>query len=204
MAEQKAEAERQRTEMLAREETRQNNIARGRTAISDAFAGFDDNFFNTARQDYAANLLPQVEKQRLDAVDKTRGNLADRGMLRSTVGNAQIAKIEERAGEARTNIGNEAQTFSNTIKGQVEQQKNNLFDINLNAADPSTMAARAQGEAATLAQMPGGNMPTSVGSVFTDLITPFAYSFAANQGSRNPTRFGNFFAQPQSNSVTYG
>lgn len=201
--EQKAESERVKKEQDEREEKRQKTIKDGQDAISNAFAGFDDNYYKKLSDTYTNNLLPQIEDQRKSALDTLTADLTDRGIRKSTVGNAAIAKIDERSGEAKTNVGNDATSYANKIKGQVEQQKNSLLDLNQSSTDSSAMANRAQGDSATLSQNSGGSMPSTISNVFTDLVTPWAYAYAANQGSRNPYSTRNFFSR-NGNSVSYG
>ena len=53
-------AKRQAREMRRQEEERQARIAEGRKTIEDAFAGYNDAFFNQRAQDYINFATPSV------------------------------------------------------------------------------------------------------------------------------------------------
>lgn len=187
--EQAAEAKRQQELLQQQEEQRQANIRGGMSAVDNAFAQFNDDFFNTGASSYSGYYLPQIEDARKNTLAKVTANLAEKGMLESTAGANKISAIEKRAADERARIGDEAANFAQTLRSTVDQNKNQLYDLARTAADPNAVATRATGQATTLAQMPGGFTKQSIGNVFSDFLTPIAAGLTAANNSRRGLGF---------------
>jgi len=188
-------AEEQRQKMLADEQKRQDNIRAGNSAIENAFTQFNQPYFDKAKTDYLGFYLPQVDEQYGDARGKAVAKLFERGVLESTAGADTLSKLDKRAADERGKIGGAATDFAGGLKQQVDASKNNLFDLSRSAADPNAVAARAAGEAATLAAVPGGYKNQPIGNVFADLLEPLSYAAvgrvnALPRGSRNVAPIG--------------
>ena len=189
---QRAEAEAQRRKMQEDEDKRQANIRGGVSAIDQAFAQFDNPFFQGAQDKYSGYYLPQIDEQAGNTRNKLIAKLFDRGMLESSEGANALSDLENKRLSGRARIGNEAADFSGGIRADVNKQRNALYDVARTAADPSAVAARATGEATTLASAPGGSMQKggNLGDIFAGVLEPFSYAMTAknNQvGSRyNP------------------
>lgn len=187
---QAAEAERQRREMAAAEARRQANITGGMSAIDQAFAQFDDPFYQQAEKKYTDYYLPEIDRQSELARNKATASLVDRGMLESTEGANLLAEMERARLNERTKIGNEAVDFSQGIRNQVTGQRNSLYDVARSAADPSQLSAQATGAATTLANMPGGvtQRVNSLGDIFASMLDPLTMGAAGYQ-NRLPTGY---------------
>lgn len=187
--EQRAEAQRQQQLLQQQEQQRQDNIRGGMSAVDSAFSQFDDNFFNTGANSYSGYYLPQIDDARKNTIAKVTANLAEKGMLESTAGANKISQIEKRAADERARIGDEAANFAQTLRSNVDQSKNQLYDVARTAADPNAVATQATGQATTLAQMPGGFTKQSIGNVFSDFLTPIAAAMTAANNSRRGMGF---------------
>ncbi len=186
--EQKAEAERQRQAMLAAENTRQGNIKAGNSAIDNAFAQFNDDYFNKASNSYAGAQLPELNNQLTQARGDLTAQLAERGTLESSIGAHRFGQLEERAGNARAGIGNAATDFANGLRSNVDTAKNKLYDLSLSAADPAAVSARSIGESTSLARSGATPQLQPLGNVFSDFLTPLAYAATAYSNSTGPLR----------------
>lgn len=178
-----AEAERQRQAMAAAEFKRQSDITGGISAIDQAFAQFNDPFYQQAEKRYSDYYLPEIDRQSMLARNKATAGLVDRGMLESTEGANLLAEMEKARLDERTRVGNEAADFSQGIRNQVTGQRNSLYDIARSAADPSQLSAQATGAATTLARMPGSvtQRVSNLGDVFASMLDPLTMGAAAYQ-----------------------
>lgn len=180
---QQAEAERQRLEMERREQERQDNIRAGNSAIDTAFTQFNPEYFKGVQDSYSGFYLPQIDQQRTSALDKLTAQLANRGMLESSVGAQKIADLNRTADDARARVGGEAVDFSNQLRGKIDASKNTLYDLSKQAADPSMVSARATGEATNLAQTGAVAPSQPLGDLFGSILLPFAYAMNAQANS---------------------
>lgn len=196
------DAEKQRQEMLADEKRRQDNIRTGQSKIDEAFAQFNDPWYERAKSDYLGASLPGLYEQYDKARGKTIAGLHEKGMLESTIGANALAELEKRAADERGRIGGEASDFVNSLKTNAQRSKNNLYDVNQSAADPNSIAAKATAEATTLAQSPGGYTQRPLGNVFADLLTPFTYGMQA-YNNRLPNRSGGGSVASGSGSANF-
>lgn len=165
-----AESQRVAAEQAARaeqaERQRQQNIQAGIGSIDQAFGQFNDPFFDAQRQAFMQANTPQLDEQYARARDELTALLAGRGTLESTVGADQFGQLENRFQTARGDLANRALEFVSGIRGRVNDTRNNLLTMVNAGGDPSGIAARAAGEATTLART-ATQVPTQpLGSVF--------------------------------------
>lgn len=188
-AQQTAQAAAAKAQQDALEAKRQSDINQGISSIDQAFAQFNDPFYQNASKAYSDYYLPQIDEAAGQTKDKLVAQLFNRGQLESTVGANALSELEKRRLNERSRIGNEAADFVGNIRNQVTSSRNNLYDYARSTADPTGAAARAVGEATTLAQAPGGytSKGSGLGDVFTSLLAPSGYALS---GSQNRLPFG--------------
>ena len=176
--------------MAADEERRQSNIRAGTSAIDQAFAQFNDPWFQTAKDKYTAAYTPDIDYQANNARNSAIAKLFNRGMMESTVGAGLLSNIEKARLDERAKVGGEAEDFAQGLRNQVNTQKNALYDTARSAADPSQVAAQATGSATTLAQAPGGvtQRASGLGDVFASMIDTLHTGVKAYQ-NRKPKEY---------------
>jgi len=198
---QAAQAAAAQQRQAALEAQRQTNINQGVSSIDQAFSRFNEPFFQNAAKTYSDYYLPQIDEAAGQTKNKLVAQLFNRGQLESTAGINALSDLEKRRLNERGRIGSEATDFVGNIRNQVTNSRNNLYDYARSAADPTGAAARAVGEATTLAQAPGGytQKGAGIGDIFTSLLQPSANAFAGYQnrlpfgygGSSHPTNVGS-------------
>lgn len=159
-----------RAQMEVREMKRQHAIDLGKAGIDNNFDKFDKGYFKDYKKDYMGYYTPQIEDQFSEGTGKLTASLADRGMLESSVGNSAQAKLYKDYTQANTNISNEALDAANKLRGQVEDQKSNLYSINEASADPMGVNAQAVGASTALVAPP---TYSPLGQLFTAALQPF-------------------------------
>jgi hypothetical protein len=180
---QAAEAERQRQTLLQQEADRKQNIQTGNQKIDEAFGGFDDNYYNKARETYQGAYTPEIDTQYGRSLDQLKSALAGRGVLESSVGGDAIAQLGQRAADARAKAANDALDFSNGIRSRVADSRNQLYAQSASAADPNAIASAATGQASAIANQ-GSVPPTpALGDLFGSFLTPFVNAGQAAQNS---------------------
>lgn len=170
-------------EMERREVSRQHDVDLGKIGIDKAFSGFGDSYYGGYRNDYTGYYNPQLDQQYGRAVDKTTANLAERGILESSVGAQKFADLAKQNADARTNIANEALDASNKLRGQVENAKSSLYSLNEASADPQAINAQAIGQATSLVAPP---TYSPLGEVFASALNSLS-SYAQARNNR-PTK----------------
>jgi hypothetical protein len=178
-------ADKQEAEMRAQEELRQSNIKKGQQNIEGNFAQYNDPYYQNYEQNQVGYYKPQLEDQFKRARDTLTASLADRGILESSVGADQLAQLQKRHDDQATQIASQAHDASNTLRGNVERAKTNLYAVNTAAADPNSVSARAQGEAGALA---APQSFTPMANMFADLMQPLA-SFATAKMNSLPAGY---------------
>ena len=153
---QAAQAAAAQQQQAALEAKRQSDVNQGVSSIDQAFSQFNDPFYQNASKTYSDYYLPQIDEAAGNTKNKLVAQLFNRGQLESTAGINALSDLEKTRLNERGRIGSEATDFANNIRNQVTSSRNNLYDYARGAADPTGAAARAVGEATTLAQAPGG------------------------------------------------
>lgn len=135
----------QRTNQQAQEQT----ILSGIQNIDQAFAGYDDNFYNRYRQSYINYQMPQLASQYQSAQKATTGGLADRGLLKSSAAEDAYSGLSKTLATSEQSIADEATSQALSLKTQVAQQKQTLVNQLLASTYPSTVANSALQTAST-------------------------------------------------------
>lgn len=149
------------------EDQRKAKIKSGEGLINDAFKVFDDGFFDQYRQDYLSHYNPQVDRQFTDARRQLRYNLARSGIQDSTAGQRSFGDLVAEYSRQRSRVGADALGATNTLRGNIDTQKNALYDQNLTAADPTRAAQAAAGQVGALRTTP---QYSPVGDLFSGFI----------------------------------
>lgn len=134
------------------EEERQARIRQGTADINRTFAGYDDAFYNSVRQRYLDAYYPQIDKQYRDGQQGTTFALSRQGLLDSSVGADQSAKLLEAFQQARLSASDRAQGAANQMRGQIEGARADSLSLLSSTADPATAAAVAASRAKAASQ----------------------------------------------------
>lgn len=125
------------------EQERQARIASGESAIDDAFAQFDNPFFDNFRSTFLNYYNPQADDQFTDAKQDLRYAFARKGTLNSSAAQKGFGDLIKAYGDQKDQISSEALNKTNALRSQVESTRNNLSSQNAAAADPSAAARSA-------------------------------------------------------------
>lgn len=149
------------------EEQRQAKIKSGEGLINDAFKQFDPSFFTKYRNDYTGHYNPQVDKQFTDSRQALKYNLARARTQDSTQGQRNFGDLIEEYGKRRAEIASNALSATNTYKSNIDQQKQELYNQNQTAADPTKAAQSAVSAVGALRTTP---TYSPIGDLFSGLI----------------------------------
>lgn len=157
---------------IARQEeaARQARIRQGQQGIDQAFAGFDEPFYQKYQDQYSGYYAPQLDDQYGDAVKRLTLQLAQTGNLTGSAGADQLARLKSQYDDQKVGLANQAIQATNTLRGNIDSRKSQLYADNRAAADPSSAASAA----ASAAQYLQPTAPTSpladvFGSFFSNL-----------------------------------
>lgn len=179
-----AAAAQQQTQMMEQQQAKHDsNVAAGKSSIDSAFSQFDDPYYAKYSDTYKNNYDPQLADQYGIAKDKLTAALAGRDTLESSVGANSLAQLDKTNENAQTDIANNATSAANTLKGNVDSTKSNLYAMNASAADPLTAASEAQSSAGALVSPQ--SYPTMT-DIFAGSLAPFASGVKTNSQSMNP------------------
>ena len=166
----KSKAKKDNSAEIARQEEakRQARIAQGQQGIDQAFAGFNDDFYNKYQTDYTSYYDPQLNDQYTDAVKRLTLQLAQTGNLTGSTGATQLADLKKYYDTQKLSLTNQAMDATNTLRGNIDQRKSQLYADNRAAADPGSAASAA----ASAAQYLQPTAPTSpLANVFADFFS---------------------------------
>ena len=151
----------------AAEERRQGRITAGTANIDNAFSGFNDNFYRGHQDAYSDYYQPQLDDQHADARKRLTLQLARTGNLSSSAGANQMADLKKFYDTQNTSVANRGLDAVNTLRGNVDQRKSQLYNDNRSAADPGSAASMAASAASSLQP----SAPTSpLANVFNDFF----------------------------------
>lgn len=167
------------------EQERQDRIRQGAADINTAFQKFDQPFYNDFQNRFLDFYTPQLDQQLADARAKISTGLADRGMLESSAGLRALGRLQDKNNIERTTLANQAIDQANQLKGQVENQKSDLYALNEASADPSRMGPLVSG-AVTAFAAPQSFTPLE--DVFASVINSAAMYNNARNSSVPPTQ----------------
>lgn len=137
---------------LARQQEaeRQARIKTGQAAIDEKFNAFNDDFYNKISTDYKNYYNPQLDDQYQKAMQKATLALAGTGNLTSSSGANSLSDLRQKYADNQSYIADQALAAANNLRTQVAQNKNNLYQQNNTAADPSLAGIQATEATANL------------------------------------------------------
>lgn len=154
---------------IARQEeaARQARISQGQQGIDQAFSGFDDPFYQGYQNQYLDYYNPQLNDQYSEAVKRLTLQLAQTGNLTGSTGASQLADLKKYYDTQKMSVTNQALDAVNTLRGNIDAKKSQLYADNRAAADPGSAASAA----ASAAQYLQPTAPTSpLANVFGDFF----------------------------------
>ncbi len=169
---------------IARQEEakRQARIAQGQQGIDQAFAGFDDPFYQNYQNTYSDYYNPQLNDQYGQAVKRLTLQLAQTGNLTGSTGATQLADLKKYYDTQKLAVTNQALDAVNTLRGNIEGKKSQLYADNRAAADPGSAAAAAASAAQYL-------QPTAPSSPLADVFGNFFSNLGNVAALQNAQRF---------------
>lgn len=166
----KSKAKKDNSAEIARQEEakRQARIAQGQQAIDQAFGGFNDDFYNNYQTQYTGYYDPQLNDQYSDAVKRLTLQLAQTGNLTGSAGATQLGDLKKYYDTQKMSMSNQALEAVNSLRGNIDQRKSQLYADNRAAADPGSAASAA----ASAAQYLQPTAPSSpLANVFADFFS---------------------------------
>jgi hypothetical protein len=182
---------------LQQQQQREAAIKQGQGVIDKDFAGFNPDFYNKYTSAYENNYNPQVDEQYGLARQKETYNLARNGTLDSTPGMTANDQLVEGYQNQRRAIASNALQATNTLKGNVANQKSQLYALNASAADPTLAGEQAVAEAGALQTTPSysplgdlfGSLVNSTNSFLTgkyNAMQPYGYGYGGSPYGFSP------------------
>ena len=147
-------ARRQAEEARRQEEERQRRIAQGASIIDQAFAGYDDGFFNDRYQSYVDFANPQREDN-IEAGSKLlAAALARQGITESSVASEKKQELAEADAAMGREIAANALRYENMARANIYDAKQRLLEQNAALADPGVANRLSATAAANAAALP--------------------------------------------------
>lgn len=152
----------------AEEEARQARIRAGESNIDAAFGqAFSPDYYSGYQKAYEGASIPELDDQLRRAREKLTLSLSRSGNLTSSAGARLFGDLRERDLSERAAIRDRAMSAVNNLKGQVENERTQLYNLNRASADPSKAATMA---ASAIQPLQGGPQISPLGDVFASLL----------------------------------
>src|SRR5262252_1096992 len=201
---QQAQANAQAARQSEYDTGRANLLGEGTKSISDAFAKFNDDYFNQYASDYMSKVQDQVQQQRTQANKQLAFGMARQGILNSQAMANQQGLLEETQGRTLADATATAQQQTEALRSNVANAKANLLgQVQASESIGSPIAASDAGGVAQALQTQrsaisgitnqAGDVSASLAGVPT--VSPLSNIFASVINSA-----GNFLGGYQSGS----
>lgn len=181
-----AQSQAQSDALLAQQQAqatqREANIRTGQKSIDDAFAQFNDNYYNNFTKAYTDAYNPDIDYQYGKAKDKLTAALAQRGVDNSSIAGNAFADVGKTYNDARSKVASDAMDASNDLRDKVSAAKTTLYGVNSQSADPSFIASQAAAQKTALTALPQSG---SVGDLFGAALAPAVNYVKAAQSIGN-------------------
>lgn len=172
------------------EAARQAAVKAGNTNIDNAFSKFNDPYYAGYEKSYKDVYNPQIDNQYGDAQGTLEAGLARNGIDRSSVAATQFGRLFGTYADQKAQIGDQAASAANELRGKVSDEKSNLYALNSSSADPARANTEAIAKATALVAPP---TYTPLGSVFANILAPYtayANSYSNNAGAGYTSPYG--------------
>lgn len=187
----------------ADEQARQDRIRQGTETIDDIFGQFDDNFYTGRRSAYLDYATPQLQDQYTDAQKQLAFALDRAGTTDSSIRAAREAELSKLYDTNLRAVTDEALSYENSARNNVEQSRSNLLTTLQSTADANAAAQQAQNQAASLTQPDTYSPLAQLFTTFTNQLGNQAAverASYASGGAITPTVSTGLFA-PSSGAV---
>ena len=152
-------------------EGRQQRIASAKGQIDDAFAGFDDSFYQDFKTKFLDYYAPRIDKSFSDAGKDLTLKFADTGNLNSSAAARSFGELTQARADAEAGVATQADDGARSLKNDVLKQRNEAISAVFSSAN-------------TAQQLPDGldaesglrNLDTQLGEVskgITDRVAGF-------------------------------
>jgi len=132
------------------ERKRQINIRMGLRGIDKAFSGYNDDWYNTYQNAIVAASLPNLSAQYRATRDPIGFNIANRGLIGSSVGSKAWRDLEMAMQSAKGEVSNAAITAAQQQRQAVESAKDRQINFLYQSVDPAQAISRSTATAATM------------------------------------------------------
>lgn len=95
--------------------------------INNAYAGFDDNYFNNFAKDFTNYYKPQLNEQYGDARKKIAYNFDNKGGLNSSAAIEAFGKLDEERGRQENKLANDAIDNSTSFRSSIDESRRTLL-----------------------------------------------------------------------------
>lgn len=181
------------------EKERQAAIREGTKRVNSIFDDqFTPGFFNDQRDKYVDYANPQLENQYGDAQKELTFALARGGNLDSSARAQQAADLKQLYRLNKQKISDDANSFANTMRGNVEDTRSALITTLNATADAQGAANQAINRAAVLSEPAAYNPLTDLFAQFTNTLGTQAALEKANYYSNGqvPVRYNTGLFSP--------
>jgi len=169
-------------------------ITKATDQINNAFAGFNDAFYNKRKQAYENYMVPQLGEQYRNQQHQLGYSLSDSGLGHSSVARRLGDSLSGEFNKQRATIANNALADVGQLKQDVARSQNSLIGEANIANNPSSVAQSALGTASAF-QSPSMFQPIG------ELFNSWGNMYLANQ---NQKRYAPVTAQANQYSAGYG
>ncbi len=181
------------------EDKRQAAILKGTGQVDQAFAGFNQPFYDARRQAYIDYALPQLSDQYQTTRNQVGFGLANRGQTNSSTANKQWSDLFRTTEASKRGIADAATAQSQDLQKQIAGSRQNLINQLYTTADPANASQSAISTAAGF-QTPSTFAPLV--NQFSGLLNQYYISQLLNQrqpatapiGTGSGAGYGSSFA----------
>lgn len=163
---------------------RQARVDAGMKNINDAFAGFDDGFYNKRAQAYEDAHMPELAQQYRTTKNSLAYALARGGISKSSAAVDKGASLQKELSNQERNLADAGLTSANELRKDVETQRSDLVNQLIASGQPSTVSAAALNSANSFKkESPVG----AIGQMFDDWSKMYLANMATKAYTSTPT-----------------